>query len=157
MALPSFALSRFSAVIPSPNPQSRGELLSQLAVACLGAGVITSLAVAQGQNPLTALSITLFSAVAAVAVVVGADEAEANAVKVKRRANKPNSPPTEAKPWHPPKRVSNKRSASRAKGSRAVNAAIAIRAHHLCHARASVTPMPPHLLMRTSQQPPRRT
>jgi hypothetical protein len=54
------------AVLPSPH--SRGELTTQLAVACLGAGVITSLAVAQGQNPLTALGITLFSAVAAVAV-----------------------------------------------------------------------------------------
>lgn len=55
-------------VFPSPEPRSRAELVSQLAVACLGAGVITSLAVAQGQNPLTALGITLFSAVAAVAV-----------------------------------------------------------------------------------------
>ncbi|MEI8250187.1 MAG: hypothetical protein WCF98_03350 [Synechococcus sp. ELA057] len=55
-------------MIPSPDPQSRGELVSQLAVACLGAGVITTLAVAQGQNPITALGITLFSAVAAVAV-----------------------------------------------------------------------------------------
>ena len=53
-------------VLPTPSP--RGELTTQLAVACLGAGVITSLAVAQGQNPLTALGITLFSAVAAVAV-----------------------------------------------------------------------------------------
>ncbi len=53
-------------VLPTPN--SRGELPTQLAVACLGAGVITTLAVAQGQNPLTALGITLFSAVAAVAV-----------------------------------------------------------------------------------------
>ncbi len=51
-----------------PSPHSRGELPTQLAVACLGAGVITTLAVAQGQNPLTALGITLFSAVAAVAV-----------------------------------------------------------------------------------------
>jgi len=56
------------AVLPSPDPQSRTELTTQLAVACLGAGVITSVAVAQGQNPLTALGITLFSAVAAVAV-----------------------------------------------------------------------------------------
>jgi hypothetical protein len=55
-------------VIPSPTPRSHGELATQLAVACLGAGVITSVAVAQGQNPLTALGITLFSAVAAVAV-----------------------------------------------------------------------------------------
>jgi hypothetical protein len=44
------------------------QLFTQLAVACLGAGVVTTLAVAQGQNPLTALGITLFSAVAAVAV-----------------------------------------------------------------------------------------
>jgi hypothetical protein len=52
----------------TPTPSPRGELTSQLAVACLGAGVVTSLAVAQGQNPLTALGITLFSAVAAVLV-----------------------------------------------------------------------------------------
>jgi hypothetical protein len=55
-------------VFPEPSPQSRGALITQLAVACLGAGVITSVAVAQGQNPLTALGITLFSAIAAVAV-----------------------------------------------------------------------------------------
>ncbi|MBM5823981.1 MAG: hypothetical protein FJ054_01185 [Cyanobacteria bacterium M_surface_10_m2_119] len=53
---------------PSPTPRDRSELVSQLAVACIGAGVVTSLAVAQGQNPLTALGITLFSAVAAVMV-----------------------------------------------------------------------------------------
>ncbi len=53
---------------PSPNPQPRSELVTQLAVACIGAGVVTTLAVAQGQNPLTALGITLFSAVAAVMV-----------------------------------------------------------------------------------------
>jgi len=55
-------------VTPSPTPRNRSELVSQLAVACIGAGVVTSLAVAQGQNPLTALGITLFSAVAAVMV-----------------------------------------------------------------------------------------
>jgi hypothetical protein len=53
-------------VTPSPTPRSRQELVTQLAVACLGAGVVTTVAVAQGQNPLTALGITLFSAVAAV-------------------------------------------------------------------------------------------
>jgi hypothetical protein len=42
--------------------------MPQLAVACLGAGVVTSLAVAQGQSPMTALTITLFSAFAAVGV-----------------------------------------------------------------------------------------
>ena len=52
----------------TPSPSPRGELTTQLAVACLGAGVVTTLAVAQGQNPLTALGITLFSAVAAVMV-----------------------------------------------------------------------------------------
>ena len=44
------------------------DLPTQRAVACLGAGVITTVAVAQGQNPLTALGITIFSAVAAVMV-----------------------------------------------------------------------------------------
>jgi hypothetical protein len=56
---------------PGPRfsgPRFQGDLPTQLAVASLGAGVITTLAVAQGQNPLTALGITLFSAVAAVAV-----------------------------------------------------------------------------------------
>jgi hypothetical protein len=48
--------------------ESRASTLTQLTVACLGAGVITSFAVAQGQNPFTALGITLFSAIAAVAV-----------------------------------------------------------------------------------------
>jgi len=55
-------------VTPSPSPRSGSELTSQLAVAALGAGVITSLAVAQGQSPLTALIITMFSAMAAVLV-----------------------------------------------------------------------------------------
>jgi hypothetical protein len=52
----------------SSGPRFQGDLASQLAVACVGAGVITTVAVAQGQNPLTALGITVFSAVAAVAV-----------------------------------------------------------------------------------------
>ena len=47
-------------------PNRTEELTQQLAVAAIGAGVITSVAVAQGQNPITALGITLFSAVAAV-------------------------------------------------------------------------------------------
>lgn len=58
----------YAAVTPTPSPRSRQELTTQLAVACLGAGVVTTVAVAQGQNPLTALGITLFSAVAAVMV-----------------------------------------------------------------------------------------
>ena len=51
-----------------PTVEQRPALTTQLAVACLGAGVITSFAVAQGQNPFTALGITLFSALAAVMV-----------------------------------------------------------------------------------------
>lgn len=54
--------------IRQPALESRPALTTQLAVACLGAGVITSFAVAQGQNPFTALGITLFSALAAVMV-----------------------------------------------------------------------------------------
>jgi hypothetical protein len=46
----------------------RPSTTTQIAVALLGAGVITSFAVAQGQNPLTALGITVFSALAAVMV-----------------------------------------------------------------------------------------
>ena len=47
---------------------SRPSIVTKLAVACLGAGVITTFAMAQGQNPITALGITVFSAVAAVAL-----------------------------------------------------------------------------------------
>ena len=57
---------RCAAVLLTPTP--KGELTTQLAVAALGAGVITSVAVAQGQDPFTALGITVFSALAAVLV-----------------------------------------------------------------------------------------
>ena len=46
----------------------RDEITQKLAFAALGAAVITTVAVAQGQNPLTALGMTVFSAVAAVMV-----------------------------------------------------------------------------------------
>ena len=52
----------------TPTTHSRPDMVNQLAVACMGAGVVTTVAVAQGQNPLTALAITLFSALAAVMV-----------------------------------------------------------------------------------------
>ncbi len=52
--------------IDCPSLNRQNDITSQLAVACLGAGVITTVAVAQGQNPITALGITVFSAVAAV-------------------------------------------------------------------------------------------
>ena len=54
--------------IDCPPLNRQNDITSQLAVACLGAGVITTVAVAQGQNPLTALGITVFSSVAAVMV-----------------------------------------------------------------------------------------
>ena len=50
------------------NVESRNDIATQLCVACLGAGVITTMAVAQGQSPLTALGITRFSGIAAVMV-----------------------------------------------------------------------------------------
>ena len=59
-------LPTFQAIASALERQN--DLTSQLAVACLGAGVITTVAVVQGQNPITALGITLFSAVAAVMV-----------------------------------------------------------------------------------------
>ena len=42
------------------------DLVGAALVAALGAGVVTSFAVSQGQHPLIALSITLFSALVAV-------------------------------------------------------------------------------------------
>ena len=62
------AYGRFNISCALNLPPNRAELTNQLAVAALGAGVITTLAVAQGQSPLTALGITLISAIAAVAV-----------------------------------------------------------------------------------------
>ena len=63
-----YVLAQAARASVSPTPNSRPELFSQLAVASLGAGIVTTVAVAQGQNPLTALGITLFSAIAAVMV-----------------------------------------------------------------------------------------
>jgi len=48
------------------HKRSNEELLKAGVTAALGAGVITSFAVSQGQNPFVALGITLFAAVAAV-------------------------------------------------------------------------------------------
>lgn len=67
-SVPTVAAATVVPMLPSPSPRSGGELTTQLAVAAIGAGLVTSVAVAQGQNPLTALGITLFSAVAAVMV-----------------------------------------------------------------------------------------
>ncbi|WP_448380211.1 hypothetical protein [Gloeomargarita sp.] len=47
---------------------SKRDWPAALVTAGLGAGVVTSLAVAQGQHPLVALGITLFAAVMAVVV-----------------------------------------------------------------------------------------
>lgn len=45
---------------------TRKDWLGSLVVAALGAGVVTSFAVGQGQNPLVGLGITAIAAVAAV-------------------------------------------------------------------------------------------
>ncbi|NJN20941.1 MAG: hypothetical protein HC812_06770 [Leptolyngbya sp. RL_3_1] len=44
------------------------DWLGSMVVAGLGAGIITSFAVAQGQSPWLALGITLFAAIAAVLI-----------------------------------------------------------------------------------------
>ncbi len=47
---------------------SKRDWVGSLVVAALGAGVITSFAVSQGQNPLEGLGITAIAAVAAVII-----------------------------------------------------------------------------------------
>ncbi|HEY9889955.1 MAG TPA: hypothetical protein V6D02_16235 [Candidatus Obscuribacterales bacterium] len=44
------------------------DLLGSLVTAALGAGIITSFAVAQGQSPWVAIAITLFAATVAVLI-----------------------------------------------------------------------------------------
>lgn len=48
------------------NKNSDKDLLGAAVTAALGAGIVTSFAVSQGQNPLVALAITGFSALVAV-------------------------------------------------------------------------------------------
>ena len=48
--------------------ESRYDIATQLCVECLGAAVITTMAVDQGQRPLSALGILLCSGMAAVMV-----------------------------------------------------------------------------------------
>lgn len=50
------------------NKNSDKDLLGAVVTAALGAGIVTSFAVSQGQNPLVALAITGFSALVAVLV-----------------------------------------------------------------------------------------
>lgn len=60
-----------SALYPAFKPPMHNlqkDWISSVAIAALGAGVITSFAVAQGQNPLVGLAITAFAAVSAVAI-----------------------------------------------------------------------------------------
>jgi hypothetical protein len=45
---------------------TRKDWLASLVIAALGAGVVTSFAVGQGQNPLVGLGITALAAIAAV-------------------------------------------------------------------------------------------
>ncbi len=49
-----------------PNKNTNKDLLSALVTAGLGAGIVTSFAVSQGQNPFLALGITGIAAVFAV-------------------------------------------------------------------------------------------
>ena len=66
MLLPRIEL--LTVISTDPIPVGRqNDIVSQLCVACLGAGVITTVAVAQVKTPI-ALGITVFSAVAAVMV-----------------------------------------------------------------------------------------
>lgn len=54
-------------IVSSRSPmQAPRPWLNQFVIAALGAGVVTSFAVAQGQNPFLALGITVFSGMAAV-------------------------------------------------------------------------------------------
>ncbi len=53
-------------VKPMHNVQK--DWIGAVVIAALGAGVITSFAVSQGQNPLVGLAITLFAAVSAVTI-----------------------------------------------------------------------------------------
>ena len=48
------------------KPNSDRDLVTGLVAAAVGAGVITSFAVSQGQNPFLALGITAFSAIVAI-------------------------------------------------------------------------------------------
>ncbi|MBD0267071.1 hypothetical protein [Pseudanabaena sp. FACHB-2040] len=48
--------------------KARKDWVEAAVTAGLGAGVITSFAVAQGQNPLVALGITVFAALSAVVI-----------------------------------------------------------------------------------------
>ncbi|MCP2730664.1 hypothetical protein [Limnofasciculus baicalensis] len=49
-----------------PNKNTNKDLFSSLVTAGLGAGIVTSFAVSQGQNPFLALAITGIAAVFAV-------------------------------------------------------------------------------------------
>jgi hypothetical protein len=59
----SFHCDKFNPSVPMQAPR---PWLNQFVIAALGAGVVTSFAVAQGQNPFLALGITVFSGLAAV-------------------------------------------------------------------------------------------
>ncbi|MDY7016082.1 MAG: hypothetical protein SVX43_21290 [Cyanobacteriota bacterium] len=48
------------------DPNSNNNLLSAGLIAALGAGIVTSFAVSQGQHPLVALAITVIAALFAV-------------------------------------------------------------------------------------------
>ena len=59
---------RYISLYQYPMHNLQKDWIGSVAIAALGAGVITSFAVAQGQNPLVGLAITAFAAVSAVAI-----------------------------------------------------------------------------------------
>lgn len=50
------------------NDKSKKDWVSAAVIAALGAGVVTSFAISQGQHPLLAIGITAFATVAALIV-----------------------------------------------------------------------------------------
>ena len=50
------------------NEDSKRDWLGEVIVASAGAGVVTTFALARGQNPLVALGITAFAATMAIAI-----------------------------------------------------------------------------------------
>lgn len=58
----------FSFILQMYNKDSEHDWLGEVVIASCGAGVITTFALARGQNPLVALGITAFAATAAILI-----------------------------------------------------------------------------------------
>lgn len=64
----SYAISTFSTLPSMYNKNSKKDWLTSVVTAGLGAGIVTSFAISQGQHPLLALSITAFAIVGALVI-----------------------------------------------------------------------------------------